>query len=170
MLEIKKVMSNGKPCDHPILQTRAYRRLNFLSINQKHEMALVESVHKTLDCILGEGAKHALLYHLELNHSVREVDIPKRPEVFDRALRGIMGSGAVVLETEILKQFYVGMGLEYTERMNWTFADYVNDVKKHIENKEPSDSSTDAVESIYNLPICRRSETIKKNNKQIDTI
>lgn len=94
--------------------------------------ALLGAVDKGL-LILGESSRHAIYYHVERSHQVRREEIPERLEAFNKALRGIFGEGAKIIEKIIARNLYSRLALRFEEHENWTIANYVDNAKKAIE-------------------------------------
>jgi len=87
----------------------------------------MEAVDDSLS-VLPMSGREMLFFHLERSASIRKHDIPKKPESFIAALEQIFGAGAWVLEKLILKNLYFKLGLEFWERKDYTFTDYLKDV------------------------------------------
>jgi len=92
------------------------------------EKLFTEAVDEGLKT-LGESGRQAIFFHLERSYSVKKYDIPKRPEAFAEGLEKIFGAGASVLQKIILENLYSKLGLRYEDKKDYTFADYLNDVK-----------------------------------------
>jgi hypothetical protein len=92
------------------------------------ERILAESVEEGLK-VLGDSGKQAILFYLEKSFSLKKHEIPQKPEAFFDGLRKIFGEGAHVIQKVILENFYSKLGLKYEEKENYTFVDYLKDVK-----------------------------------------
>lgn len=86
----------------------------------------MEAVDDSLS-VLSISGREMFFFHLERSSSIRKHDIPKQPESFIVALERIFGAGAWVLEKLILKNLYSKLGLEFRERKDYTFKDYLKD-------------------------------------------
>jgi hypothetical protein len=87
-----------------------------------------KTILKAIDSVLldlGEEARHAILYHVEINHSIRLESIPDRIEDFQEALTHLLGVGANAVERLIAQNLYNRLGLNYAEHENWTLSAYV---------------------------------------------
>ena len=91
------------------------------------EKLFMEAVDESLT-VLPKSGREMLFFHLERSFSIKRGDIPKKPENFVDALEQIFGAGAHVLEKLIVKNLYSKLGLEYRERKDYTFADYLKRV------------------------------------------
>jgi hypothetical protein len=97
------------------------------------ERILAESVDEGLK-ILGDSGKQAILFYLEKNFSVKKSDIPKNPAAFAEGLKNIFGEGAYVIQKVILQNFYSKLGLIYEEKKDYTFIDYLREVKHYTKH------------------------------------
>lgn len=96
----------------------------------------MEAVDDSLS-VLPMSGREMLFFHLERSSSIRKHDIPKNPESFIVALEQIFGAGAWVLEKLILKNLYLKLGLEFRERRDYTFKDYLKDVTAALSDEHP---------------------------------
>lgn len=106
----------------------------------------MEAVDESLKS-LGESVRQMIFYHLENTYSVKRQDIPKKPEAFAEGLEKIFGVGALVLEKIIVKKLYSKLGLEYEDKKDFVFIDYLKDFitikedqnkSEHFELEQPS--------------------------------
>lgn len=95
----------------------------------------IEAVDEGLKS-LGESGRQMIFFHLENSYSIKKQDIPKKPEVFAAALEKIFGEGALILEKLIAESLYSKLGLDYEERSDGTFRNYVREARKQIEEVE----------------------------------
>jgi len=94
----------------------------------------IEAVDEGLD-VLGESGRQTIFFHLEKSCSVKRHEIPKKPEAFAAGLEKIFGAGASVIEKLIVKSLYSKLGLEYEDKEERPFADYVNALKEANDTK-----------------------------------
>jgi len=113
---------------------------------EEFEKLFMEAVDEGLKS-LGESVRQMIFYHLENTYSVKRQDIPKKPEAFAEGLEKIFGKGASVLEKIIVKTLYSKLGLEYEDKKDFVFIDYLKDFitiketqdkSEHFELEEPS--------------------------------
>jgi nucleoside-diphosphate-sugar epimerase len=69
---------------------------------EKLVMDAVENVFSSL----GESCKQAIYFHLENRYNIGKKEIPERIEDFADALEEIFGSGAKLIEIEIIKLLF----------------------------------------------------------------
>ncbi len=107
------------------------------------EKLLSESIDEGLS-ILGESAKHVVYFHLENTFKINKQDIPNKIEKFIDAINKIFGSGAKIIEIQIMKSLFkkVGCTIEhYPEKNNLIFSEYIEAIKltkKFKNNIEPN--------------------------------
>ena len=90
--------------------------------------ALLESVdHGFL--ALGETGREMLYQCIHSKFQLRREEIPDNLDTFHQALQDL-DAGAKVIEKLIAKNFCTRLGLNFTERANWTLIDYVNNVRQ----------------------------------------
>ncbi|MGB9854008.1 MAG: hypothetical protein ACPLRY_04280 [Candidatus Bathyarchaeales archaeon] len=79
--------------------------------------------------MLGESGRDVVYFHLQHSYGLRKENIADNPEIFTECLRKIFGLGAQVIESSIVKVLCRKLGIEYVENKNYTFAQYLNDIK-----------------------------------------
>jgi len=103
--------------------------MHLSSVQGEFKRALREAVDEGL-LALGEGVRQVIYYHIERSRQVEPEQIPDKIESFHEALRGMFGSGAILLERIIARDLYNRLGLNFTEYENWTLVNYGNHAKK----------------------------------------
>jgi len=81
---------------------------------------------------LGESPRSAIYFHLERNLKLKKEEIPEKVEKFLEGLENIFGPGSRVVERVIVKDLYVRLGLEFEEKKNFEFQDYVKLALKRL--------------------------------------
>jgi len=79
--------------------------------------------------ILGESVRQVVYFHLERIGPLKRNTIADDPKAFSSGLERIFGAGAKVVEKSIVKQLYLKLGLEYVEKTEYSFEDYVKEAK-----------------------------------------
>jgi len=64
------------------------------------DLMVQEAIDEALS-ILGDGAKKAIYYYVEVNYGLRKEDIPKNLKKFHEALKLLFGVGTYALERHI---------------------------------------------------------------------
>jgi len=100
-------------------------------VSDKFDSAVQEAVHEGL-LVLGEIVRNAIYQHIEMKHQLKRWEIPKRLQVFHKALEGIFGAGAKIVEKLIVKRLHGKLGLSFVEHESWTLGEYVDDAKKRM--------------------------------------
>ena len=109
--------------------------------NQKtpnFEKLLLEAIDEGLN-VLGESSKQVVYFNLEKTFMMNRLDIPYRIEEFTDAIERIFGTGAKILEIQIMKCLFKRVEYSiknYSEPKNLTFIEYVAAVKRAKENCE----------------------------------
>jgi len=93
---------------------------------EEFEKLFMEAVDESLKS-LGESVRQMIFFHLENSYSIKRHDIPKKPEAFAEGLEKIFGKGASVLEKIIVKTLYSKLGLEFEDKKDFVFMDYLRD-------------------------------------------
>jgi len=116
------------------------------NVNKKtmdFEELLREAIDEGLS-LLGESAKQVVYFHLEKTFKMNRLDIPYRIEEFIDAIGRIFGTGAKILEIQIMKCLFkkAGCTIKYhPEQNDLEFAEYVEAVKlakkKYENSNEP---------------------------------
>jgi len=79
---------------------------------------------------LGEIVRDTIYQRIERTHQVERKEIPKELETFHKALQGMLGAAAKVIEKQIAKNLYSRLDLSFTEHINWTIVEYFDQAKK----------------------------------------
>jgi len=103
-------------------------------VNLNFEKNLLESVDHGL-LSLGENPRKAIYFHLKRNFRLQRESIPKETNEFSRALNTIFGPGAKIIEKFILKELYRRLELNFEDKEDFTFADYIREAKKLAERE-----------------------------------
>jgi hypothetical protein len=82
--------------------------------------------------MLGESAKKAIYFHLEKIYKMNRRDIPVRIEEFINAIEEIFGTGAKILEIQIMKCLFKKVNLKLTNysEQKLTFKEYIAALKR----------------------------------------
>jgi hypothetical protein len=80
--------------------------------------------------VLGETVRRAIYQCLESKYQLKREEIPEKLDTFHKALQGLLGVGARVVERQIAKSLYATLGLNFTARNDWTIVEYIDHAKK----------------------------------------
>ena len=122
--------------------------------NQKtpnFEKLLLEAIDEGLD-VLGESSKQVVYFNLEKTFMMNRLDIPYRIEEFTDAIERIFGTGAKILEIQIMKCLFkkADYPLKYCpQQKSLEFAEYVEAVKLAKSNCENSKHSQPQTENPF---------------------
>jgi len=146
------------------------KRRGFNSKNREAEkktMSFEEDLLEAIDeglSLLGESSKQAVYCHLEKTFKMNRLDIPYRIEEFIDAVEKIFGSGAKILEIQIMKCLFKKVGYtfkHYPKQKNLTFTEYIAAVKLEKNNYENIKEQQ---------PNPNRKQNGKKDNRRTNTL
>ncbi len=105
---------------------------------ENFEQLFLESIDDVFS-LLGESAKHVVYFHLEKTFKLNKQDIPNKIEKFIHALESIFGTGAKIIEIQIMKSLFKKASCSikhYSEQNNLEFSEYIEAIKvaKKYEN------------------------------------
>jgi hypothetical protein len=103
--------------------------MSALAVHRSHSQKITKAVDKVLRQIFGEEATALIYKYLESNYSVGREEIPEKIELFSKALRELLSSGAYVVETKILEDIYSNYGIIREPRFEETEENFANQVK-----------------------------------------
>jgi hypothetical protein len=106
------------------------------------EKSLLRSVEDGLRA-LGKSPREAIYYYLKTNFHLKREDIPEETEQFDRALNSIFGPGAEIIERYIIKDLYHRLKLNFDEKEDFVFIDYVRQAQLILDQGAKSDPTND---------------------------
>jgi hypothetical protein len=96
---------------------------------KQFDQAVLEAVDEALS-MFGESHRQAIYYYAEARHQVKREEIYNKIEAFDKALKGLFGTGAELISWLTAKSIYERLGLSFKKHSDWRLADYLDDVKK----------------------------------------
>ena len=100
-------------------------------MKEEFNRILQQCIEETFNEIFGrEGAK-TVYYHLGKELSADII----HPRSFSEILHRLFGSGAYAIERIIIRKLYHELGIEYSEKENYSFTGYIEDAKKTMETK-----------------------------------
>jgi hypothetical protein len=104
--------------------------------HNKFNEILSEAIDKSLNQILGESGTQAIYFYLKEKHHVKREDNLDNLELFQFALEGIFGEGALIIEKTIIENLYSRLSLsnkkfrlKYKNKEQFNFINYINDLK-----------------------------------------
>lgn len=93
------------------------------------EDALLHAIDNGLSA-LGEIVRDTIYDRFDRKYQLKREEIPEKLDIFQKALQGMLGAGAKVIETQIAKIFYSSLEIEFTDNVNWTIVDYFDSAKR----------------------------------------
>jgi hypothetical protein len=94
------------------------------------EYLMLSVIDETMKQIFRDDGAKVIYDYLENHSNLKLEKILEKPEIFSAGLKGLLGSGAPVIENLILKNIYRGLGLKFEEKKGYEFLDYVKELKK----------------------------------------
>lgn len=98
------------------------------------EQLVLDSIDEALVHLFNETATKAIYAYMENTCNLKREDLAKKIDVFSTSLESLLGSGALVIENLILKILFSKVQLEFVERENYRFSDYIVKLKKAYES------------------------------------
>jgi hypothetical protein len=95
-----------------------------------------EAVEEIMLNIFGKRTFERILRIMRDKYSLRIDEISDKPQVFSKALRGIIGKNSVIIEDLIVESLYLRIGLKSRWKKNYRFPDYIIEIKKLIEMRD----------------------------------
>jgi len=99
------------------------------------DCTLLEVMDETLSLVLGEGTKRAIYAHLETHYALRREEIPQKLDLFSTCLERIFGRARPVVEKMVLKRLYLKLGMNFEERKDCSFKDYIVSAERCVGNR-----------------------------------
>ncbi len=96
----------------------------------KLEYLVPKAVDETLTQIFTEIGTNVIYEYLDVNFDLKCGEIYEKPKVFSDGLEKLLGSAAPVIEKKILMNLYFHLKLKFTEKKNYEFQDYVEELKE----------------------------------------
>jgi hypothetical protein len=93
-----------------------------------------EVVNDTLNEIFIETATKIIYQHLEMNYQLKPENVAENVDTFKEGLEKFLSTGALAREGIIVKRLYRRFKIKYETRKDWTFADYIEDLKQKVES------------------------------------
>ena len=106
---------------------------------------LLNSVDEALMHLFNETAAKSIYTYMKGTCHLERKDIANKPDLFSASLEKLLGSGAFVIENLILKNLCSKLELEFAEREDYKFPDYIRKLKKaqRFESKHALDHPTE---------------------------
>lgn len=98
-------------------------------VDDKFNRMVLEAIDEGLMRI-GDGIKEALYYHVEKKYRIKRGEVPRRLKAFHRALVGLLGAGAKVVETQIYLSLCDRLGLSLEEDADDSLVGFVSSARR----------------------------------------
>jgi len=104
-------------------------------MQSRFEETVNEVVNDTLNEIFSETATRIIYRHLEMTYQLKPEEVAKYIDVFKEGLEEFLSTGALAIEIIIVKRLYSQFRVKFENREDWTFADYLKDLKQKVKSK-----------------------------------
>lgn len=102
-------------------------------INGELTDLLSVAVNETINKIFKEAGAKVIFDFIENNYHITLEEIVEKPEVFSAGLKRLTISAASVIEKMILKSLYSELDLDFVEKPDSNFADYIKELRRKME-------------------------------------
>ena len=105
---------------------------------REFEENLIKLIDRKLNDLFGDTAASVIYSYLEKRLSLKLEDIPRNLETFTKGLNEFLSSGALVIETIILKDLYSSFGLKFKQQItkDHEFVECINELKNKIRGRK----------------------------------
>ncbi|MEM2913195.1 MAG: hypothetical protein QXR06_02495 [Candidatus Bathyarchaeia archaeon] len=95
-----------------------------------------ETVEEIMLNVFGKRTFERILRIMREKYSLKINKISEKPQVFSKALRGIVGDNSIIIEDLIVESLYLKIGLKSRWKKNYSFSDYIKEIRKLIEMRD----------------------------------
>ncbi len=93
-----------------------------------------QTVTETLNEIFTPTATRIIFNHLEMHHQIKPDNVAQNIDTFKEGLEKFLSTGALAVEGVIVKRLYSQFKIKYENRKDWTFTDYLKDLKQQVDS------------------------------------
>lgn len=97
--------------------------------NRKSDSMLLEVMDETLEQIFKRVGVQVIYASFEKNYQLKREEIVKNPDMFSAGVERLLGSAAVVIEKQIIKNLHHKIGLDYVDAEDFQFSDSINELR-----------------------------------------
>jgi hypothetical protein len=98
--------------------------------NVSFNKVLQGTIKDTLNDVFGKKSAITIIETMAKDYFLKLEDVPERSQQFNGALKLILGSGHQIIEDLILENLSSKLGHKIDYRGDYTFADYLSQLKK----------------------------------------
>lgn len=105
----------------------------------RFDECLLEVINDVLVQVLGETAAEFIVEFAvfkTLKRDETRISFEEDAKTFVNTLQGILGTGSMPIEKMIIEQLYSKLNIEFKEKSNYTFSDYIKELKKRVEKRD----------------------------------
>nr|MDO8083010.1 hypothetical protein [Candidatus Freyarchaeota archaeon] len=103
---------------------------NPLRVEKSFEDLILQTIDNVLKKILGEGSANIIIIYAKKSDPSKWEEDPEKVKVFVDALRNLIGLSSRIIENLILKNLYSKLKLNFEEKEDYDFYDYIKELWK----------------------------------------
>lgn len=101
-------------------------------MHNSFEKTVNKVINDTLNEIFTETATRVIYDHLDMNYQLKPDNMVQNIDNFREGMQKFLSTGALAVESIIIQRLYDQFRVKYENRKDWTFADYMKDLKRQI--------------------------------------
>jgi len=91
---------------------------------------LLSVVDETMKQVFREAGTKVIYSYMENKCHLKLEEVAEKPQVFSAGLKRLLNSAGPVIEKMILKNLYRKLELEFVEKKDYEFPDYIKELRK----------------------------------------
>lgn len=99
---------------------------------EKLDNLIANAVNKALKQVFNEEGAKVIVIFIETHSRLTLKEIAEKPKPFSTCLENLLSSATPAIKKLILKNLYSKLELEFKEKKNYEFSDYIEELKKNI--------------------------------------
>jgi hypothetical protein len=108
---------------------------------EKLDNLIANAVNKALKQVFNEKSAKTIEIFIETHSHLTLNEIAERPKPFATYLDKLLSSATPAIKKLILKNLYSKLEMEFKEKKNYGFSDYIEEMKKSIKTMNRTDQS-----------------------------
>jgi hypothetical protein len=102
---------------------------NFIN-GKVFEDLILQTIDTVLRKVLGDGSANIIIIYAKKSDPAKWEEDPEKVKIFVGALRNLIGLSSRIIEHLILKTLYSQLNLNFEEKENYDFWDYISELGK----------------------------------------
>ena len=110
------------------------REESFTSLHGEKDMEdlILQTIDTVLRKVLGDGSANIIIIYAKKSDPSKWEEDPEKVKIFLDVLRNLIGLSSRIIENLILKALHSKLNLNFEEKENYDFWDYIKDLGKQI--------------------------------------